>query len=115
LTFGSFAFSIMLLAFAFVRWLPLSLLTLAGAGTALILFLNLANSSVQTLSPDDLRGRVMSVYSLIFFGLMPIGSLLAGSFAQHFGSPPTVVLGALVCLVVATLTWVFVPDLRALQ
>jgi len=115
LTFGTFAFSIMLLAFAFVRWLPLSLLTLACVGTAYILFLNLANGSVQTLSPDPLRGRVMSVYSLIFFGFMPIGALLAGSFAQHFGSPLTVVLGALVCLVVATLTWVFVPDLRALQ
>jgi len=115
LTFGTFAFSIMLLAFAFVRWLPLSLLTLACAGTAYILLLNLANGSVQSLSPDPLRGRVMSVYSLIFFGFMPIGALLAGSFAQHFGSPLTVVLGALVCLVVATLTWVFVPDLRALQ
>ncbi len=115
LTFGTFAFSIMLLAFAFVRWLPLSLLTLACAGTAYILLLNLANGSVQTLSPDALRGRVMSVYSLIFFGFMPIGALLAGSFAQHFGSPLTVILGALVCLVVATLTWVFVPDLRALQ
>jgi MFS family permease len=115
LTFGTFAFSIMLLAFAFVRWLPLSLLTLACVGIAQILFLNLANSSVQTLSPEALRGRVMSVYTLILFGFMPIGSLLAGSFAQYFGSPLTVVLGALVSLVVATLTWVFVPDLRALQ
>lgn len=115
LTFGTFAFSITLLAFAFVRWLPLSLLTLACVGTAQILFLNLANGSVQTLSPDALRGRVMSVYSLIFFGFFPIGSLLAGSFAQHFGSPLTVVLGALVSLVVATLTWAFVPGLRALS
>ncbi|MGB9300394.1 MAG: MFS transporter [Anaerolineae bacterium] len=115
LIFGAFAFSIMLLAFAFVRWLPLSLLTLACVGTAQILFLNLANSSMQTLSPDALRGRVMGIYSLIFFGFMPIGALLAGSFAQYFGSPLTVVLGALVSLVVATLTWVFVPDLRALQ
>jgi len=115
LTFGTFAFSIMLLAFAFVRWLPLSLLTLACVGIAQILFLNLANGSVQTLSPDALRGRVMSVYTLILFGFFPIGALLAGSFAQHFGTPLTVVLAALVCLVIATLTWVFVPDLRALE
>jgi MFS family permease len=115
LTFGTFAFSIMLLVFAVVRWLPLSLLTLACVGTAQILFLNLANSSVQTLSPDALRGRVMSLYTLIFFGFFPIGSLVAGSFAEHFGSPLTVVLGALVCLIVAGLTWVFVPDLRALE
>jgi MFS family permease len=115
LVFGTFAFSIMLLVFAFVRWVPLSLFTLACVGTAQILFMNLANSSVQTLSPDALRGRVMGVYSLIFFGLMPIGSLLAGSFAQYFGSPLTVILGALISLVVATLTWAFVPDLRALE
>ena len=115
LSFGTFAFAMMLLVFAFVRWLPLSLLTLSCVGIGQILFLNLANSSVQTLSPDALRGRVMSVYTLVLFGFFPIGSLLAGSFAEHFGSPLTVVLGALVSLVVATLTWVFVPELRALQ
>ena len=70
---------------------------------------------MQTLSPDALRGRVMSVYTLILFGFFPIGALLAGSFAQHFGTPLTVVLAALVCLVIATLTWVFVPDLRGLE
>jgi len=115
MTFGTFSFSIMLLVFAFVRWLPLSLLTLCCVGVAQILFLNLANGSVQTLAPDALRGRVMSIYSLILFGFFPIGSLLAGSFAQHFGSPLTVVLGALVSLVVVTLTWVFMPELRALE
>jgi MFS family permease len=115
LTFGTFAFSIMLLAFAFVRWLPLSLLTLAGVGVAQILFLNLANGSVQTLSPDGLRGRVMSVYSLVLLGFFPIGSLLAGSFAEHFGTPLTVMLGALISLLVATLIWAFVPELRALE
>jgi MFS family permease len=115
LSFGTFAFAIMLLVFAFVRWLPLSLLTLSCVGIGQILFLNLANGSVQTLSPDALRGRVMSVYMLVLFGFMPIGSLLAGSFAEHFGSPLTVMLGALISLLVATLTWVFVPDLRALE
>ncbi len=115
LAFGSFGFSITLLIFAFVRWLPLSLLTLVGVGTSLILFLNLANGLVQTLVPDSLRGRVMSIYSLIFFGFLPLGGLWAGTVAEHFGAPITVVIGSLISLGFAVLVWAVVPRLRAVE
>ena len=59
------------------------MIVLFGAGFALILIFNLANASVQTLTPDDLRGRVMSIYSLVFFGVMPIGSLIVGWMASQ--------------------------------
>jgi MFS family permease len=115
LTLGSIAFPLLMLIFALVRWIPLSLLVLVGSGLAIILVMNLANALVQTLAPDALRGRIMAIYSLTFFGLMPIGSLWAGASAEHFGEPTTVILGAAVSLVVAGLLWVFAPWLRRLE
>jgi MFS family permease len=115
LTFGSFAFAITLLIFAFMRSVPLALLTLVGVGTALILFLNVANGLVQTLVPDALRGRVMGVYAFIFFGLFPLGGLWAGTLAEHIGEPTTIILGSVACLGFASLAWVLVPRLRALE
>jgi MFS family permease len=115
LTFGSFAFPIMLLIFAFMRSVPLALLTLVGVGASLIIFANLANGLVQTLVPDALRGRVMSVYSFIFFALFPVGALWAGTVAEHAGEPITVGLGAVICVGFAGLVWVLVPRLRALE
>ncbi len=115
LTIGSFAYPLLLLAFAFVHWLPLSLLVLVGAGAGLILVMNLANALVQTLAPDELRGRVMGVYSLIFFGFMPVGGLLMGALAQRVGAPTTVILGASIALAFATLLWALAPKLRAVE
>ena len=58
-------------AFALSRWTPLSLVLIFGSGVSSILIFNLANALVQTNSPDALRGRIMGVYTLTFFGLMP--------------------------------------------
>ncbi len=115
LTIGSFAFPLLMLIFALVRWIPLSLLVLVGSGLAIILVMNLANALVQTLAPDALRGRIMAIYSLTFFGVLPIGSLWAGASAEQFGEPNTVIMGAAVSLVVAALLWVFTPWLRRLE
>jgi MFS family permease len=115
LALGSVAFPSALLAFAGARWLPLSLLLLVGVGSAVIMVYNLANSLVQTLCTDELRGRVMSVYSLMFMGLMPLGGLWAGAMADRIGEPLTVVLGASVTLGAAGLAWAFMPRLRALE
>ena len=113
LTLGTFSFPILLIIFSFIRWIPLSLLLLTGVGTSLILVFNLANSFVQTLTPDALRGRVMAIYSLFFFGSMPVGGLWAGFAAQHLGPPAAVIIGASVTLVFAFLVYLFVPKLRA--
>ena len=99
LTLGSFVFPVLVLIFALVRWLPLSLLALAGAGWGFMILFNLANTLIQTLVPDELRGRVVSIYTLSFFGLMPLGALLAGWVAEFVGEPTTIVLSALISLV----------------
>jgi len=115
LTIGSLVFPIFLMMFAFMRWLPLSLLALVGAGWGFMVYNNLSNSLVQTTVPDQVRGRVMSVYSISFFGLMPIGALLAGKLAALIGEPATVILGATALLIFATLAWWRLPNLRKLE
>ena len=115
LTIGIFIFPIMLVGFALVRWLPLSLLFLVVVGATMILAMNLANAIVQTLVSDALRGRVMGIYGLTFFGFMPIGGLAAGVAADTIGEQPTVILSAVILLVVAALVWVFLPQVRKLE
>ncbi len=114
LTLGMFAFPLLLLVFAFMRHLLLSLLALAGVGAATILIMNLANTLVQTQVPDELRGRVMSIYSLTFFGSMPVGALWIGAVAEHFSEPAAVVLASLISLCLAVLVYAREPRLRGL-
>jgi MFS family permease len=115
LTIGSLIFPLLLLFFSSVRWLPLSLLALAGTGWGFMVLFNLANTLIQTLVPDELRGRVVSIYTLGFFGLMPLGALLAGWAAEWVGEPNTIALSALISLGFALWLWLRVPQLRALK
>ncbi len=112
---GSFVFPISVLLFALARWLPLSLFILFIAGGAAIFVVNLANALVQTLCADELRGRVMGLYSITYLGLAPIGGLLIGGTAQQISEPPTVILFALITLACSALMWIFVPKLRTLS
>jgi MFS family permease len=114
LTIGTFAGPLALLAFAFVRQVPLSLLMMFGIGLSSILVMNLVTALVQNLVDDSVRGRVMGVYSLTFFGLMPLGALWAGAVAARIGEPLTVVIGAAVALAMAMVVYLFVPKVRAL-
>ena len=74
--------------------------------------MNNSNALMQSHVPDHLRGRVMSVYTLVFFGAMPLGSLFAGAFAQRFNEPLTVMLSAAVLMVMAIGSWIFLPAIR---
>lgn len=111
-TVGAFIMPVMLFIFAWIRWLPLSLVTLIGVGWSFMMIMNNSNAMMQSQVPDHLRGRVMSVYTLIFFGAMPLGSLFAGTFAQKFGEPLTVMLGATVLMALAIAAWIFLPGIR---
>jgi MFS family permease len=115
LTLGSLVFPALLLVWSAIRWLPLSLLVLVGVGWGTMLVLNISNILCQLHVPDHLRGRLMGIYTLCFFGMFPLGSLLLGTVAEVIGEPMTVALGALVTLVFAGLLWLRVPQLRALE
>jgi MFS family permease len=112
LTYGTFALPVTVAVFALVRWAPLSFLLVFGSGLALILIFNLANALVQTHSPDALRGRIMGIYTLTFFGLMPIGALWIGFTAEHVSQTAAILMGAGVMIVAAAALAVFMPHLR---
>jgi MFS family permease len=115
LTAGTFALPIMLLIFSQTRLLPASLILLVGIGLSQIPIMNMANALVQILVPDALRGRVMGVYTLFFFGAMPIGGLWAGTVAHYLGAPATIAIGAVIVLATASAIFVFLPHIRRLE
>jgi len=111
-TLGSLMMPLMMFALAWIRWLPLALLTLVAVGWSFMMVMNNSNALVQSQVPDQLRGRVMGIYTLVFFGAMPLGALLAGSLAEKMGEPLTVMFGAAVLLVLAVSAWIFFPTIR---
>jgi MFS family permease len=112
LTVGSFVFPILLLIFAALRWLPLSLAALVGLGWGNVLFYNMANITVQGHTPDELRGRVMSIYVFVAFGAAPLGALLAGTLAEFLGAPLAMALCGLAILATSSWVWLKMPQLR---
>ncbi|MBN2149325.1 MAG: MFS transporter [Anaerolineales bacterium] len=113
-TLGSFVLPVMMLIFSFIRWLPLSLLAMIGVGWAFMSVSNTTNALVQTQIPDALRGRVMGIYIMVFFGSLPLGSLLAGNIAAVIGEPATVQISALILLILAILVYWRRPVMRTL-
>ena len=88
-----------LIAFSFSRSVPLSALVLVPVGFSMMTEMASSNTLVQAMVPDQLRGRVMSVYSMMFMGLAPIGSLLAGTAAGIIGPAQTVAVGGAICVI----------------
>ena len=84
------------LAIAFVFPCGLSYLMLAVSN----------NPRMQTLSDDAMRGRVMSFYAMGALGCAPLGALLQGSIANHFGVPAALILGGAFCIAAAVLSYV---------
>jgi MFS family permease len=82
-------------------------------GVAVLSFAGSSNVLLQTLSPDEMRGRAISVFSMIMLGLVPAGSLLLGSFASVAGLPASLIAGGSLGLLTALLVWFTNPSLRA--
>ena len=107
------AFGVSLIIFAVSRFFWLSCALLLPVGFAMMLEMGSSNTLIHTMSPDHLRGRVMSVYSMMFMGMAPIGALLAGVAAGRWGAPVTVAGGGVVCILAATVFGFRWPGLRA--
>ena len=92
-------YGLLIIAFASSRILWLSEILLFFTGVALMVVFSTVTSLVQLIAPNEMRGRVMSIYMLAFRGGMPLGSLVSGYFAKSFGAP--VVIGVNEMLLVA--------------
>ncbi len=104
-----------LIAFSFSKSLYVSLPLMAATGFGQIVLMATSNTLLQTMVDDDKRGRIMSFYAVSFGGIMPIGSLLAGSVANRIGAPWTVLIGGSVCLCAAAAFAGNLPRLRKMS
>lgn len=87
---------ILLLAFCKIFWLGLVLICLAGFG--LVVYSSATTTIIQSGVEDSVRGRVMGIWALIFGGMIPIGNIFAGTFAQYFGISATLIVSSVVCI-----------------
>lgn len=99
-----------LLVFSVSRVYVLSLITLFVAGYCQISFVATANSRIQTITPDHLRGRVMALYAQALIGVGPIGNLQAGVLATWLGAPRAMAIGAIVAGMVIALIRLMRPE-----
>jgi MFS family permease len=104
---GTLVFGVLEAAFVLSRIYPLSLALIASVGSAEIAFATLAIAMLQTVAPDHLRGRVMSVCILFFDRSVPLGNLLMGWLAGRYGAPCALLIGAALSLMVAGAGWIW--------
>jgi MFS family permease len=112
---GSIMFPISILVFALSRSFALATGMLAVLGFAFVVQSAMAQTLLQSIVPDALRGRVMSVFSFSFFGTAPFASLFAGSVAQVWGIRAGVGLGGAITLVLSLLLLWAVPSLLRVE
>jgi MFS family permease len=104
----------LLMLFSQITWFPLALFTLVAIGVFQMFFLASTATILQLIVPDELRGRVLSLY-MLDRGFMPLGALFAGIAAHFFGAPLTVTtMGASVIVLTAVVAW-RIPAIRTLE
>jgi len=111
-TVGSYWFPVALAAVALSPRYSLAVVALFLTGVGLMLFNAVSNTMLQTLSPDELRGRVMSMRTLLFAGMMPLGSLQMGAVGEWLGPRAAVGIGAAVCFAAALVACWRAPGVR---
>jgi MFS family permease len=109
---ASTAFGVGLGIFAMSRTFLFSAVILVPVGFALMLQMGASNTLIQSMVPDQLRGRVMGVYSMMIMGMAPFGGLLAGLVADRLGAPVTVGIGGAICLISAGIFWTQLAGIR---
>jgi MFS family permease len=105
-------FAASLILFSISRSFWVSAIFLIPVGFCFMVSLASTNTLIQVMVPDELRGRVLAVHVMMFMGMAPFGSFLAGAVAERLGAPVTVAMGAVCCLGGALLFMVRLPKLQ---
>jgi len=87
------------IAFALSKNMLPSLLLLIVLGSCTVMSMTITNTTVQSMTPENMRARVLSIWVMLTFGIAPLGSLVAGWVAQSLGAPLTLASGGLLCVV----------------
>jgi MFS family permease len=110
---GSFGAGLVAFGLSRSIWLSMPLMLVTGAG--MMVQMAASNTLLQTLVDDDKRGRVMSFWTMAFFGMMPLGSLTAGVLGSRIGAPATVSWGGVATIAAVLLYARKLPELRRLR
>ena len=111
---GDFGFALCLIGFSLATNIVVSVVFLFALGFAIVCSVAVTNTLLQKLVPDEMRGRVMSMFMLSFIGAMPIGSLIAGAASHRFGAPHTLAVGGAIIAIFAAIVALRSPRLREL-
>jgi len=111
-TFSCAGFAVSLIVFSLSKNFWLSTVLLVPVGFCMMLQMSASNTLIQAMVPDELRGRVMSVYSMMFMGMAPWGALMGGAIADRLGAPIAISGGAVAALGGAAIFGLRLPDLR---
>ena len=106
-----FGLGLILFGFSQSFWLSMFLMLVTGFG--MMQGLVASNTIIQTLVEDQMRGRVMSYYTMAFVGMAPFGSLLAGVLAHVLGAPYTVIVSGIACMAGSLWFWSRLPGIRS--
>ncbi len=106
LLIAAMAFCILEILFALSHLYMISLILIAAVGFTMIAFSANSNTALQTVTPDHLHGRVMSVYMVVFAGSVPLGNLFTGGLAHFYGASISLLVGACLSLVAAVVGWI---------
>jgi MFS family permease len=110
--FSSAGFGASLILFGISKNFWLSVVLLVPVGYSMMVQMASSNTLIQSMVPDRLRGRVMSVYSMMFMGMAPIGALGAGLVAHHLGAPLTLAVGGMACILGSAVFGARLPVMR---
>lgn len=106
------AFGLSLILFSVSRSFWVAAAMLVPVGFFMMIQMGASNTLIQTMTPDNLRGRVMAAYSMMFMGMAPIGALLAGVLADRLGAGFTVAIGGAVSIAGSLVFGFRLPVLR---
>jgi MFS family permease len=107
---GGFGVSLILFSFSRIFWL--SMVLLLPVGFTMMVQMAASNTLLQTMVPDQMRGRVIAVYSMMFMGMAPFGAFFAGAIANRIGAPWTVAIGGVACIAGAVAFGLNLPNIR---
>jgi MFS family permease len=110
---ATLGFGVGLMVFTVARAFWLSLLILVGVGCGWMVLIAATNTALQTLADNEMRGRVMSLFSMMLVGMAPFGSLLMGWAADQAGAPVVVATGGAFCFIAGIIFARQLPRLRA--
>ncbi|HRW47895.1 MAG TPA: MFS transporter, partial [Caldilinea sp.] len=111
---AAMAFPVVLTLFAWNRNFPIALVLTVLLGIGFMLQFTLINTLLQTRVANEMRGRVMSLYTLTFFGFTPFGNLALGALAEWIGMSVAITLAAVLTLASAIVIFWRIPELRRL-